>query len=374
MFFKPLAAAAALTAAFAASGLAHADESGPQLKISGYGTVAAAVADDADAGFRRAGNISKGTTDKMDIGQDSRFGVQANVDFQAGLSAVGQVVAKRRITGAAGDDKDFDGAVDWLYGQYQFLPSTSVRIGRMALPTYLFSDSLNVGYAAPWLRAPVHIYGTNPMERLDGAQLNWRGGVGGVNLSAQLGYGKTKALFYQKAFMPTPVLIDADTVSNLNVTAEMGDWLGRFGISKAKAPLGALTVEDTYTSVGLQYDNGSALVLAEYAKRSQNDQPALGESLVGGKYAYVAAGWRFGKLLPLLMLSQAKQDFYSPFGRVYTTDHTVGASLRYDVAPNIALKGQIDRYSAKDSIAFANPRAGDNGKINVYTLGLDFVF
>jgi predicted porin len=134
-----------------------------------------------------------------------------------------------------------------------------------------------------------------------------------------------------------------------------------------------LNIVDTYTSLGLQYDNGSALVMTEYAKRSQNDQPVIGP-LALGKYGYVAAGWRFGQLLPMLVVSQSKQDVFNGVGRAKSIDNAVGASLRYDVAPNVALKAQVDRYGAKDTSPFITPRAGDNSKINVYTVGLDFVF
>jgi hypothetical protein len=92
---------------------------------------------------------------------------------------------------------------------------------------------------------------------------------------------------------------------------------------------------------------------------------------VGGRYGYVAAGWRFGNLLPMLMMMRSENEL---FGNKTGSFNGVGASLRYDVAPNVALKAQVDRHRADDSGAFALPRTGDTSKVNIYTVGLDFVF
>jgi len=49
-------------------------------------------------------------------------------------------------------------------------------------------------------------------------------------------------------------------------------------------------------------------------------------------------------------------------------------SLRYDVAPNIALKAQVDQFKANDPEAFVTPDATSQRKVSVFSLGADFVF
>jgi predicted porin len=367
MTLKPLAWAAA-TAALALAAPAHAADGGPDIKFSGYGTVAASTLSDDSLGLTRTQTQSKGVGNKLDIGSDSRLGLQAVVNFQSGFSFTAQVEAERRIQSVFGQDKEFDPEVNWLYGQYQFLPSMNVRLGRVALPVYLFSDSVKVTYAQPWLRAPLHIYSTQGFDSIDGVQLNWRDSFGGLNLSAQLTHGQSKSTFRAGGQIVT---LEPD-VNTAALTAEYGDWLLRLARSEMTAPFPPFAkVADKYTSVGLQYDNGSALLLAEYATRREPSQPApVNMPLAKGDYGYVGAGWRFGSLLPMLTVSKGHAEL---LGSPTVSAHAVTFSLRYDVAPNVSLKGQVEQYQANDSTVFITP-ASDTHKVQSYTVGLDFVF
>ena len=57
-------------------------------------------------------------------------------------------------------------------------------------------------------------------------------------------------------------------------------------------------VSDKFTSVAMQYDNAKAIVLAEWAKRMQNDVPGTSLALTKATQWYVAGGWRFGTPIP----------------------------------------------------------------------------
>lgn len=370
-----MTAAAAAVAALALPVLANA-QSSVDVKMTGYGTIAGGVTDNKTLEFRHTAGESKGIGHSGDFGDLTKAGLQGELKFQNDFSVLGQLVAKRRIDGdTPGADKDLDIQVDWLYGQYQFLPSTNVRIGRLAMPTYLLSDSINVTYAAPWLHAPAHFYGTNTAETLEGAELNWRGTAGPVNLTAQALYGKDDARFFA-APSPTTTLIHGHKTSGLSVTAEYGNLLLRGGVMRSITPMYGENPTDTYTSVGLQYDDGEWLVMAEAARRRDSALQAIGDqSLIQGDYSYVAAGHRFGKFLPLVMWSAAKHQVgIAPHVRIDNEFHSIAASLRYDVASNVSLKAQWDRYGANDSIAFVNPSFTDTSKVNVFSAGLDFVF
>lgn len=179
----------------------------------------------------------------------------------------------------------------------------------MVLPVFLLSDSLNVGYAAPWLGAPLHLYSSQPMSNLDDVQANWRDSFGDVNLSAQATYGKAEAygvLPHLGSFH-----IDSKDTYAFSATAEYRDWTARVDTVRLNTPFTGIpdiepTIHDKYVSAGPQYDNGSALVLAEWAKRTQKAMPFVGK-VIEGKYAYVAAGWRFGSVLPMDHLIQGRQ-------------------------------------------------------------------
>src|SRR5690606_32482283 len=81
--------------------------------------------------------------------------------------------------------------VEWLFAQYSPTTNVDLRLGRVVLPAFMISDSRNVGYAQPWLRAPLEVYSQLPMSTLDGAQVNWRIPVGGAIVTIQPTYGSS---------------------------------------------------------------------------------------------------------------------------------------------------------------------------------------
>ena len=131
-------------------------------------------------------------------------------------------------------------------------------------------------------------------------------------------------------------------------------------------------LKDTFNSVGVQYDNGTAIVLSEFAKRTENNYLSSGIPLSASSEWYVAGGWRFGKLTPLVSYAQFKpllsQEF--PAGKYSTPS----LSLRYDVVSHVALKAQVSRAQAGNSLYWDVANTASNERVNVYSAGADFVF
>lgn len=374
---KKIHAVHALALAAFMAGSACAADGGVEVKLSGYGTVAATVTDSSDVAFRNNVWKTKGVSNSVDIGNDSRFGVQAVVFFNKQLSFTGQLVGQRRMTGVEdadfGKDKDLDPKVEWFYAQYAVTPGFNVRLGRSVLPAFLLSDSLNVGYAAPWLRAPMHLYASQALSTLDGVQLNWRDSLGGFNVGVQGSYGKSNGE-YQLPILGSQTIQSEDTYG-LNMVVERGNWLGRIGMVKAATPGRFGSVKDKYIGAGMQYDDGQLIVMGEVAKRDQNKFAQIGNvAFITGKYAYLAGGWRFGSVLPMIMWSKADHEQANLAGStVVAHPKSLGLSLRYDIAPNVALKAQSDQYKANDPLAFVTPSTTSDS-IKVLTVGVDFVF
>lgn len=144
---------------------------------------------------------------------------------------------------------------------------------------------------------------------------------------------------------------------------------------KATTPGRFGSVKDKYISAGVQYDNGELLVMGEFAKRDQNKFAQIGNvAFITGEYSYLAGGWRFGSVLPMILWSKAEDKSANFVGGV-TVKHlsSLGMSVRYDIAPNVALKAQIDRYKANDQLAFISPSTTAES-VKVLTVGVDFVF
>ena len=139
----------------------------PTLAFHGFGTlgVVRADQDDADA----VSNVylqpnGAGHTRRWDAGLDSKLGGQVDADFGNGWSAVLQVVTKHRY------DNSWTPEIEWANVKYQITPALSIRGGRTVSPTFMLSDTANVGYANPWVRGPQELYGLVPISHLDHAR------------------------------------------------------------------------------------------------------------------------------------------------------------------------------------------------------------
>lgn len=348
---RPIAA----TLALALAGMAQAQDNGITHKISGYGTLAGTFTDTNEAEFIGGINHFKGANKQIDTGVDSRMGLQGVVTFDPQFSMTAQALMVRRQT------KDFDVGVEWLYGQYSPIPEVSVRLGRVMIPVFLLSDSLNVGYAQPWLRAPGELYTQATTNTLDGLQISGRKAFGSLVLNAQIATGKSS--FAVNVAGLGALTFSADHMMSANITAEYGSWLARVGQIRQHAN-GALSSVDEFSTVGLQFDDGRAVVLAEAGQRKNSI------SIYDGKSWYVAGGWRFGKLLPMVTYASKTYEIDSP---TVKPNKSASVSVRYDVATNTALKLQVDRIETTSS-NFINKTAAVPAKATVAALGLDFVF
>jgi len=381
-----------------ACGSAMADD-GITYKVSGYGTLAATVIDKSDLQFRTSLSQSKGANSRIDLGVDSRMGLQGVVNFGQGWSATAQVLStRRRVDETLTSNKDFDIDVEWLFAQWAVTPGVELRLGRVVLPAFMISDSRNVGYSQPWMRAPIEMYGRMPLTNMDGVQAVWRIPVGDAVFSIQPGYGKSNV-----NVTSGDLIVEGANkwVGHLSSQLEWGDWLMRAGQVRGVTPVNlnllptSLTtipvsydMKDTFSNVGVQYDNGKAIVMAEYAKRSQNNLPAAapagyagmaegaylaglaGKPLTKENMWYLAAGWRFGKWLP--MVSYGSFENTSTVGTAKWDSTNV--SVRYDVASNVAIKAQVGLHKAIDSTAFVSTTDGDPRNVTSLSVGVDFVF
>ena len=182
----PLRLAATACAWMLASGTAAGQDTGITTKFNGFGTLAGAVTNTDETQFRQSARVAKGADKSLDLGLDSRLAIQGSIGFANDFTFTTQVVGRRAA------EKDFKPAVEWLYAQYSGLPGTDIRVGRVVLPTFMLSDSRDVGYAQTAMRVPTLVYGMLPLTNLDGAQINYRHSVGDAIVSAQLSAGKTE--------------------------------------------------------------------------------------------------------------------------------------------------------------------------------------
>src|ERR1700683_742549 len=143
------------------------DSSPPIFSFSGFGTAGEVHSSQDQADF--TGSVFQpngaGYTRRWSPEVDSLLGAQLTANIAPKLSAVLQVIAEQNYNGT------FTPHVEWANLKYQFTPDFSVRIGRVELPTFLFSDTRKVGYTYPWVRPPIEVYTLLPITAGDRAGL-----------------------------------------------------------------------------------------------------------------------------------------------------------------------------------------------------------
>jgi hypothetical protein len=363
-----------------------------QYQFSGFGTAGAARSNN-DAQYTRSPIQYNGASQNWDFGVDSRLGLQG-VARAGDFSLTGQLLTQRVA------NSDVRPKVEWLFANYAAKDGVDLRVGRMVLPLFLLSDTRNVGFSSVWLRAPQEVYSLYPITGLDGVQALLRYNIGASVLTVQPSYGQTQGE-YSLSTLASTIGLDIKHLASLQVNWELGNWLLHVGQSKSKLqshlgfvpgqiptgpsstmPLDAVfdhdpaSTNERMASYGLAYDDGHALVQAEFVKRTQNPGTYANEGY------YVMAGWKFASLAPYYIYGHYKPN-NAVAGLRTGNSNTVGA--RYDLSGSTALKVQWERRDPINlffnrvpaSAMFGPPAANwelESRKINVLSAALDVVF
>ena len=298
-----------------------------RLKINGFMSAGVAMndGDDLEEPFY---SISDNYSTKA----ISKLGVQFTFEVADNISATAQLVSK--------GTNDYDVNAEWAYLTYEATNDLRFNIGRQRIPYYLLSEYLDVGYALPWVIAPLELYNI-PISSTDGISAIYDFDLGPMNFSwqtyagASSGYSEQlQAEFSQNESWGTNLQMEAGSwtfrmgynTSKLDADPDAGgpgdllttamntaqDSLARtlaaapFGIPTAPAPEWAGGLENfatDYISAGFMYDNGDLLVLGEISNLSTDDtvQPV-------GDAGYLTIGYRFGKWMPHVTFAKFQTD------------------------------------------------------------------
>lgn len=373
-------------------------QDGPQVTISGFGT-AALTRTDTDRGEFSRINQAAGAARDARTGVDSNFGIQATARFSDAWSLTAQGLARK-----SGERDQFGADLNWAFAKYQVNDDVAVRVGRIGMPIYMLSDSVNIGYASTMLRPPTEMYRQVPLDYASGGDLLYQHSFGDTTATAQFAYGSAR----NKTSGPT--------TANAHIMAaqlqlENGPFTYRAGYSRARISLhsaGITTMlaalrqagfgpvadqlnpvdnRGSFASVGFTMDYRNVLAQAEYGKRKVDSALAPDSSAW-----YVMLGYRWGKWVPFYVHGDMKQDSprtvaalpasgpLAPLSAVVDAavksplQSTDAAGLRWDFNKSAALKVQVDRVRPRDGVGyFINTKPGFSGPVTVYAAAVDFV-
>ncbi|MEM8513315.1 hypothetical protein RCH14_002645 [Massilia sp. MP_M2] len=380
--------------------------------VTGFGTVAAvhATQDLGDYTVNPNSPGQAGYSKAWAFDVDSRAGAQLNVRFDKRWSAVVQATQEKSI------ENSYKTYLTWANVKFQATPELSLRAGRIALPLFLSADYRKVGYALPWLRAPVELYSLMPITNSDGVDASYRWHTGQIKHETTVFLGRATARLNTELTGKARNIVGVTESATagaltMRVTAAQAllvvpgaqslfDGLRAFG-PPGEALAARYDIAKRHVrvfSAGFNYDPGDWFVIGESGRINTG-------SILGDQTAsYLSAGRRFGNLAPYvtyarLVANLAAQTAGLPLDglppeaaavagvlndalneqlRQIGVQDTASIGVRWDVARSIAIKAQLDRVKPRGgsigTLINVQPGFRSGQAFNVISLGMDVIF
>jgi len=400
--------------------------SSPTLGFHAFGTLGAVRSDQDDADV--VSNVymqpnGAGHTRRWDFGLDSKLGGQVDADFRNGWSAVLQGVTKHRY------DNSWTPEIEWANVKYQLTPALSIRGGRTVAPTFMLSDTANVGYANPWVRGPQELYSLVPITHLDGVDLAWNillgpatnvlqasfgantfDAIDGLEISGRGAWILSNTLEYsfvtlRVGYLRVDLTFESDQLAALTGgLAGLGNTLTESGFpvagQRAVALAGRYDVDDTpieIFSAGLRLSPGNWLLLAEGARTTHAG--LIPKTQAG----YVTGGYRLGRLQPYVTWATLDSETHRPSSvppsglpaplaaavnaangglaaalwAAAPSQNSIALGLRWDVLDGTAVKVEYQHIDLENGSPgrFGNVQPGfrPGGNADLFSFSVDFV-
>lgn len=372
------------------------------FSLQGFGTVGAARTTSKDVAFVRDLSQPDGIGNDWSAKVDSVLGVQAAWRITHEFEAVVQGMSRY---GSAGN---FRPEIAWAFAKYDPAPNLSLRAGRLGTEFFMLADSRWVGYSFLTVRPPGDFFWYLPFYSIHGADVAYTVSLGDSLI-------RTKA-FYGLSNGKIPLAdqqwdIEGSPMTGVYVEYQAGAWQVRGSYANIRfendLPLAAnlkqtlnydlrpaqaafLSTRNKlthYYSLGVLYDRGPWQ--AQLMLNHINQGSKVLENSSGG---YGLLGYRVGQVTPFIGYSWIRS---SEKDRLVTGDpladaitdyvmkdshsdqKTTFAGLRWDVLRNVAVKAQWDGIRGDESSYFPyrkEDRARWNGKLDVFSLTVDFIF
>ncbi len=381
------------------------------LTLRGYGTLGIARSTNSQGEVARDLSQPRGIGDHWSAKIDSDFGLQLNYVASNTLEAVVQAVSRYNDRG------NFSPELTELLLKYDPNPYLSLRAGRVSTDFLMHGDSRLIGYSQLTARPNIDYYSTLAVTYLDGldAQLTFPLAGGLLSAKGYFGFLGEKLPFIEEGALD----LRGSRAFGAYLDYQSGGWQWRGGLAQIRfknsmpypvqqlqgmlrasgVPTAQQAADDLelqgskarYYTLGVVYDRGplmvqlmlgrtrydsiaiqdqdSGMFLAGY--RIEEFKPFVGYSKTRSRASHVSSG------LPNVGYAALMNAGLSAVQAASHTDqHTYTVGLRWDFRQDMALKFQVDAIRGKpDSVATVRretPRW--DGKTNVFTITLDFVF
>lgn len=189
MMNKPIVRGFLAMAALAGSLPAGAAE----LSVSGFGTAGYAV---SDQGYKYLRFVDDSGTFK----RDSILGAQVDAKFGDGFG----LTLQGKVAPSMKSDKNEVASVSWAFLSWRPSNDWLVRLGRVRVPIYLYSENMNVGTTFDFAQLPVEVYSSAQTTDGDGvdASKTWNIGEDELTLHGYVVSAKTHYRFFLREDIP----------------------------------------------------------------------------------------------------------------------------------------------------------------------------
>lgn len=335
------------------------------VSFDAFGTLGVLYSDYRDADFVTSNPLhgsGVGFTRSWGTDQDSKLGMQLRADLGR-VSAVVQGIMQLSY------DNTFAPELEWANLRFAITPDLSLRAGRVVLPTFLSSDTENIGYVRQWVRTPGEIRVQLPMTSSDGVDLSYRFNLGEAAHELQLLYG------HNRSKLPHGEVFENKRIRALTDTIEYGHLTVHLGYQRMRYQI--MPNPDEYAfeafDIGAAYDPGDWYLIAEQFTTYDEALGHIRAHSFGG-------GYRIGRVTPFLVRSEIRQTSLGSLQlQPVFEQRTLAAGVRWDFAPNVDLKLQYENIrigSSEIPTSFINLQPGlqIGDHANVFSATLDFVW
>ncbi|MBF7074400.1 hypothetical protein ISG33_13420 [Glaciecola sp. MH2013] len=191
------------------------DELSERFEFNGFARVVAGYLDESSATFQDYGN-------DIDLSQQSLIALQGEFRISDALSISSQLLAH--------SSAERDSGVEWLYLTYQPNNNWRFKLGKLRTPFFRYSDTIDVGFAYPWISPPQQVYSGFLFSNYEGVTGSYLFSYGGVNFDLEAYYGRYDGEITRE---DERVDLEADEIKGLIFSASKGNLTARISATQS---------------------------------------------------------------------------------------------------------------------------------------------
>ena len=347
-----------------------------RVVFGGFGSLGVSHSSMGSGDYTLDSSIPKGAglSEDWSAGNDSRIAGQVSAIFTPKVSAVLQVVSEYHTPNT------YEPEVEWANVKYAFSPDVYIRVGRIALPTFLHSDNRDVGYTYVWIHPPLELYRQLPISHSDGVDAMYRVQIGeSVNSIKAILYGENKLERENSTSTSKDMWGIFDTTEYGQTTVHLGYQERLASSENNQTGVSGPWIRNSDLTIGVQYDPGDWFAISEWIQRKSTTKISA---------IYVSAGYRINKFTPYMTYAQNSPGSFLPgfppqsansIRLANRSQSAVSMGVRWDFMKDNDFKLQYDQVKLSDNSNgfLANVPAGLSlygAKFHVVSAVFDFVF